>query len=140
MQYLLLFVDIYSILVTPTHACYADQSRRHFFFWHALLKKELFLLFLLFLLIFCQYWLIFVRTYLLYGECREEEGRRAGWRARDWGREQGIYIYSLIHQNYSNMLVKIVEDEATCIVLFWVEGMFFAKRDSFPKTNIVVCE
>ena len=40
MQYLSIFVNIWPILVTPTHVCYADQSRRCFFLvWHALLKK-----------------------------------------------------------------------------------------------------
>ena len=43
MQYLLIFVNIWSILVTPTHVCYVVQSRRHFFcFLHALLKKYMF--------------------------------------------------------------------------------------------------
>ena len=39
-KYLSIFVNIWSILVTPTHVCYADQSRRRFFL-HALLKKDM---------------------------------------------------------------------------------------------------
>ena len=46
MQYLLIFVNIWSILVTPTHVCYADQSRRRFFFvLHVSWEKDMFLSF-----------------------------------------------------------------------------------------------
>ena len=59
-----IFVNIWSILVTPTHVCFADQSRRRFFFVHALLKQNVFVIVCVFWSIFDQYWAIFIPTYL----------------------------------------------------------------------------
>ena len=50
-KHLSIFVNIWSILVTPIHVCYADQSRRRFLFIFFLIcpfEKYMFLVFAVF--------------------------------------------------------------------------------------------
>ena len=54
-----MFVNIWSIFVTPTHICYADQSRKHFFLT---CPFDIFLSLFVFLV---NIWSIFARTNLL---------------------------------------------------------------------------
>ena len=73
MQYLSIFVNISSILVTPTHVCYADQSRRRFLFLFDMpfWKKTCFCHCLCFgsILVNIRTYLPTIRYCVLYGTC-----------------------------------------------------------------------
>ena len=62
MQCLSIFVSIWSILVNPTHVCYADQSPRRFFFTCLFEKRHVFVILCVFLV---NIWsiLVNIRTY-----------------------------------------------------------------------------
>ena len=113
MQYLLIFVNIYSILVTPTHVCYADRSRRHFFcVWHALLKKDMCLSFF----VFGQHWSI------------------SGARRGAWG---GVpKMVSLINIQKTTEKSKIRANKKTISDwYFTMVSHFFTKNESETRVN-----
>ena len=76
MQYSLIFVNIWSILVTPTHVCYVVQSRRHFFCFHMPFWKKTcfchllcFLSFVIYIYIYITYYILHITYYILPIDC-----------------------------------------------------------------------